>query len=749
MFRYWSCSVACLPQKSVISEIAKADCLFSVAFFQDARCFQMNDSPARRWFSRLIVLIPVGVLLFALFNQTQTFPKPKATKGSIDLSTWNFTQGGNVPLNGEWKFDWQSFQSSADSGSADYIQVPGIWNGHENGNARLPGEGHATYALNVKLPLRNCVYALNVLTVSNAYSLSVNDVPVASNGTFGSDASASRPEYRPQIVTFYADTDVVTIRMIVSNYHHCKGGMWLPVEIGFPQQVQHARDTRVLLEMFLFGCLFIMSLYHFGLYVLRTKDLTALFFGLMCAVIGVRSLLTGEVLINYIVPDLNWFLARKIEYILTFTSPAIYVAFCRKLFPSEWNLWMYRAIEFFGLGLCLFVLFTPTSVFTNTSYVFTGYAWIVGMVTIGVFIKALRKKLEGAGIFLATTLFFLLTIVNDTLNQMELVHTGLYLTFGLLVVTFAQSFSLSSRFSSAFFAAETYASTFRKFVPAQFLTRIAKDGIHSIKPGNAERAEVTVLFSDIRGFTSIAENSPPDEVFRMLNKYLSYVEPPITANNGFIDKYMGDGIMALFEKSETTRSAKFAIDAALQMQAGLESYNQHRIEDGKEPLAMGIGLHIGQVIIGTLGANDRMDSTAIGDAVNLASRIEGMTKMYGVPILASIDTLNALEDRSVYRARFVDNVMAKGKQEPIQIWQVIGNSTEDVSQNYFAMLLAYNDGIRFYRERNIVLAKERFERALKLEPSDRVSEIYLERCVRYLATDDEQHIADIAKLEMK
>lgn len=708
----------------------------------------MSDNRARRWFSALIVLIPVGVLIYALFNQTQEVPKPKAGKGEIDLSRWNFEDGGNVPLNGEWQFCWRSFEVCSDPDSLDYINVPGIWNGHEGRNGKLSAEGHATYAVKVRLPQVG-MYSLNMLTVSNAYSLSVNGVPKAHNGTFGSEAYLSEPEYKPQIVTFYTDTDVVTISLIVSNYHHCKGGMWLPVEIGWPEKIQQARDGRVLLEMFLFGCLFIMSLYHFGLYVLRRKDLTTLFFGLMCAVIGVRSLLTGEVLMNYILPDLDWFLARKIEYILTFTSPAIYVAFCRKLFPSEWNIWVYRAIEWFGLLLCLFVVFTPTSIFTNASYVFTGYAWVVGMITIWVFIKSVRRKLEGAGIFLATTLFFLLTIVNDTLNQIELVHTGLYLSFGLLVVTFAQSFSLSSRFSNAFFTAENYANTFKKFVPTQFLSRIAKDGIHSIKPGNAERDEVTVLFSDIRGFTSIAESMSPEEVFSMLNKYLSYVEPPIGANNGFIDKYMGDGIMALFEKSETTRSAKFAIDAALQMNEALGEYNRHRAIDGKMPLAMGIGLHLGQVIIGTIGANDRMDSTAIGDAVNLASRIEGMTKMYGVSILTSLDTLNALEDKSIYTTRFVDNVTAKGKQEPVQIWQVIGRTGDNITGNYFGMLAAYNQGIDLYREKKITQAKEMFERALALEPGDKVSAIYLERCVKFLASGDDSHIANVAKLEEK
>jgi adenylate cyclase len=712
----------------------------------------MTDSRSRKLFSALIVVLPVCVLIYALFNQTQEMPRPKAKLGSIDLRQWDFSNG-SVRLNGDWTFYWDTLLDPAQPSydSRTFMSVPGIWNGHivnEFGEP-IPAMGYATYKLKVRLPDYGEMRAISILTVSNAYRFYINNELVASNGTVGSSEESSKPQYAPRVVTFIPDTTEITLTMQISNFDHCKGGFWLPVELGEVQQVQSKRDARVLTEMFLFGCLFMMALYHFGLYVLRRKDSTTLFFGLMCLVISTRSMFTGEILINHIFPGMEWHIARKIEYILTFTSPGIYVAFCRKLFPTEWNTWIYRSIVGFGLALIAFVIVTPTTIFTNTSYVFTGYAWVVGMVTIWIFIKALRKKLDGAGIFLATTLFFLLTIVNDTLNQMELIHTGLYLSFGLLIVTFAQSFSLSSRFSNAFFQAETYATTFRKFVPAQFLDRIAKDGIHSIKPGNAERDEVTVLFSDIRGFTSIAETMSPDEVFRMLNEYLTYVEPPISANNGFIDKYMGDGIMALFEKSEATRSAKFAIDAALQMQQALTLYNKHRLEEKKDPLAMGIGLHIGQVIIGTLGANDRMDSTAIGDAVNLASRIEGMTKMYGAGVLVSLDTLQALEDASIYLTRFIDNVMAKGKHEPVQIWQVINKSSENVSGNYFGMLSAYNQGIENFQAKKIPEAKEMFERALALEPTDKVSAIYLERCKLYLETGSEDHISTIAKLEVK
>ncbi|TND09428.1 MAG: family 3 adenylate cyclase [Bacteroidetes bacterium] len=696
---------------------------------------------AKEIFSLTIILLPVIILVYALLTQVQVLNKPRAKNGVMNLQDWDPAKQGNVNLNGAWTFYWNQLLSPADFRASvqplpsGFIQVPGIWNGYALKDKSLPAPGFATYMLDVMLPDSAATYMLSIRTVSNAYTMYINDKPVASNGAVGRDEKSSVPEYRPQLVTITPGTSQVRIIVQVSNFAHCKGGFWLPVEIGLPVQIQRERDSRVLLDMFLFGCLFIMAFYHFGLYFLRRSDPTTLYFGLMCAAIGLRSLLTGENLINNIWPGLDWFLARKIEYLLTFVSVPVYVTFARTLFPKEWNKTVYRVILVFGAGLFLFVLFTPTRIFTVTSYVFTGYAWLTSMYTIFVFARAVFRRQEGAAIFLATSLFFLLTIVNDTLNQLEIVHTGLYLSFGLFVVTFAQSYILSSRFANAFRTTEIYASTFRKFVPAQFMDKIAKDGIESIKAGNAEKGEVTVMFSDIRSFTGLSESMSPDEVFRMLNEYLSYVEPPIRTNNGFVDKYMGDGIMALFEDGNHRSSGYHAVMAALAMQDAMKLFNARRESASLPVLQTGIGLHTGQVIMGTLGGNERMDSTAIGDAVNLASRIEGMTKMYGASLLASEITVKMFGENHGLYIRFVDNVIAKGKTEPVGIWQIIGRKTDPALAVYAALVPAFEEALQEFRKKNFDSAKRKFESCLVILPGDTVSQIYLERCGNE-STDD-------------
>lgn len=686
----------------------------------------------------LFILAAVLAIAIAFFTGNTTSANPKAINGVLDLRTvtGKYT---SIPLNGTWNFYWEKLHNPVTLAAPDapapdtHIAVPGIWNNTEINGKKIPAAGFATYSLLVKNADTSQFFALNLRTMSNAYRLWVDNKLLAENGKVGISKTESDPAYKPQLVVFRPAQPDFRVVVQVSNFHHCKGGFWLAADLGSPETLAHERELRVLLEMFLFGSLFIMALYHFSLYFLRRMDTTVLFFGLMCLIICVRSMFTGEILINNLLPDLGWFTSRRIEYILTFVSAPVYATFSRKLFPKEWNTLVYRIITGFGLSLALIVLLTPSELYTNLSYVFTAYAWLTSIYTLWIFSRAALNRQEGAGIFLATSLVFLLTIVNDTLNQLEIIHTGLYLSLGLFIVTFAQSFSLSSRFANAFRTSEIYASTFRKFVPSQFLDKIAKEGISSIKPGNAEHINGTVLFSDIRSFTSISEKLAPDEVFSMLNRYLAYVEPPIRTWHGYVDKYMGDGIMALFENTTGQSAAINAIHAALHMQLQLRAFNKVRTAAQETELQMGIGLHTGPMIIGTVGGTERMDSTAIGDAVNLASRIEGMTKIYGVHLLASGETVAQPGVRDLFLMRFIDFVAAKGKDEPVEIWEIIGYKTDADAQLRDNQFASYNEALAVFRAQRFAEAKTGFENALRAVPGDTVSQLYIRRCEAFLS----------------
>ena len=204
-------------------------------------------------------------------------------------------------------------------------------------------------------------------------------------------------------------------------------------------------------------------------------------------------------------------------------------------------------------------------------------------------------------------------------------------------------------------AAAKLTGVFEKFVPKEFLNRIAPDGLENLLFGHAESDFVTILFSDIRAFTEISENLSPQELMDFLNGYLREMNPPIMGNHGFVDKFIGDAIMAVFDRPDMSDAdeARSAVEAALGMQKVLEQLNTKRRKLKLDPVAMGIGIHSGNVIIGTVGFEERMDSTVLGDAVNLASRLEGLTKYYGCSLIISEDTLRLLEDQKNYQILFL------------------------------------------------------------------------------------------------
>lgn len=693
---------------------------------------QSKSISSKNLFAAAIILLPVWVLIYLFVNRTSPPVQTKAVRGLLDLSAWN-PDDGNVPLNGEWEFYWNQllepsdFAGSTPPSPTGFINVPGIWNGKKIGGLTIPRNGFATFRLHVLLPPDNRQYALRILTMSNAYRLWVNGREAASNGMPGTDKTTTRPAYHPQVAVLPPASHKLEMVIQIANFYHWKGGFWHPVKLGDLPHIQREHILRLLLQIFLAGCLFIMAFHHIGLFVLRRTDRTTLYFGLVCIIIALRSLLTGENLLQEIVPQLNWFAARKMEFLLTFLSIPVYMRFIHALYREECSRIITRIILYTGYTCATLVLVTPVQWYTFSSYIFTPYSFLFSIYAVVIIFRAALHRREGALLFLITTLFLVLAVINDMLNQTEVIHTGLYLPFGLLMVIFAQAFIIASRSAQAFRTSEIYASTFQKFVPVQFLARVAKDGIQSIKPGNAEKSEISVLFSDIRSFTTLAESMTPDEVFSMLNEYLGYVEPPIRTHHGFVDKYMGDGIMALFEPAGDQHSAMHAVQAALEMQQALARYNRQRQSAGKIPLQMGIGLHTGPVIIGTLGGNERMDSTAIGDAVNLASRIEGMTKMYGAPILISEDTLRNISEPEQFLIRFADTVMAKGKTEPIAIWEVIGRKDDPGLQGWQEFLLAYNQGIVAYRSRHYAEALKIFSAAEPVFPDDALLKLYRQR----------------------
>ncbi len=269
---------------------------------------------------------------------------------------------------------------------------------------------------------------------------------------------------------------------------------------------------------------------------------------------------------------------------------------------------------------------------------------------------------------------------------------------------------------------------YSRFVPGQFLDFLGKKSYVDIRLGDQVQKEMTVLFSDIRSFTEISEQMTPKENFDYINYYLGYMEPVIRNNNGFIDKYIGDSIMALFSDS-----AEDAINAAIEMRIKLSQFNQVMDQFGKPVVNSGIGIHSGSLMLGVVGGEGRMDGTVISDAVNLTSRLEGLTKLYGSAIIISQDTLIKLNNPSQYNYRFLDIVKVKGKSEAVYIFEVIDGDSDDIKQLKLKTKDDFANGVNLYKSIKFKEALAVFEKVNKINPHDQTAELYIGRCKKFIA----------------
>jgi two-component system sensor histidine kinase ChiS len=270
-------------------------------------------------------------------------------------------------------------------------------------------------------------------------------------------------------------------------------------------------------------------------------------------------------------------------------------------------------------------------------------------------------------------------------------------------------------------------AAYSRFVPTQFLNLLQHQSILNVELGDHIEIDMTILFADIRSFTSLSEQMSPQDNFRFINAFLKRVSPIIRHHKGFIDKYLGDGVMALFPESTDN-----GIQAAVEIQNSVREYNKERLADGFDPLRVGIGVHFGRLMLGTIGEAERMEGTVISDAVNLASRLEGLTKLYHVPVVISEQTMMQLEQTAHYQLRPLGKVRVKGKRDVISVYEIFDAEVDEVSRLKLSTRRDLEAGLNFFYDRKMREASEKFEAVLSRYSTDRVAQLYLDRARDYL-----------------
>ena len=274
--------------------------------------------------------------------------------------------------------------------------------------------------------------------------------------------------------------------------------------------------------------------------------------------------------------------------------------------------------------------------------------------------------------------------------------------------------------------------TLERYVSKNLVAEILENPDSYYSSLRGMRVPVTILFSDLIGFTTLAEKADPEALVAQLNEYLSRMTSVIFSNGGTLDKFIGDAIMAVWGNVRslgTAQDAKNCARAALGMRRELNQLNQTWREQGRMGLGMGIGVNHGEVIVGNIGSQERMDPTVIGDAVNLASRLEALTRTYGLDMLVGASVAELVRDEVYLRS--VARVQVKGKTKPVDVFTLIAARGEETDPEFLKWLETYEEALEKFRARDFTDAKILFSRFLEFYPDDLLAKMYLQRALEY------------------
>ena len=307
---------------------------------------------------------------------------------------------------------------------------------------------------------------------------------------------------------------------------------------------------------------------------------------------------------------------------------------------------------------------------------------------------------------------------NNKNTEKNLFSTDENQTMVILTIAFSR---IAKEIKSLFRKQVQLTEAYQRFVPEQLLQSLDKKSILDVQLGNQVQKEMTILFSDIRSFTNISEKLEPAENFKFVNDYLAAVVPSIRKYDGYVDKYIGDAIMALF-----TKKSSDAVNSAIDMLSKLAKLNNKRVKEGLPSISIGIGINTGSVMLGTLGVPDRMEGSVISDTVNLSARLEELTKFYKVPLIISSDTEETLP-KSILR-REIDEIEVKGKINKVRIFEVFHWEQKKYRDKKIELSPIFKKALVFYRKndlKNCYKQLKEYEKTLKDDP---ILNLYFDRC---------------------
>ncbi len=514
---------------------------------------------------------------------------------------------------------------------------------------------------------------------------------------------------------------------------------------------ENARQVYTLMIYLTVGAYFVF------LFIRRRSERENLLFGLFAFSLVVYHFLRTQFKFDL---GLDFVTLKQIQYVNLFLFFPLFYYFQRlyhRALPAFWTKFWDRVmlgvtVIYVGVAAGLFFFEIHVWETVNQRVMQLGF-WPVYILSIFavLLVRAWRRD-NDARIMIAAAVILLVSTVLDVLSSQGKINLPSTTTFTFIFFVLGMALILANRFVRVHEQVQSLNvdlnrtnHAYSRFVPREFLSQLGRGSIIEVEIGDQVLRRMTILFSDIRSFTSLSETMSPEDNFNFLNSYLKHMTPLVQSNNGFIDKYIGDAIMALFPESPDD-----AIRAAVAMQRDINNYNNIRVRDGKKAIEVGIGLHTGNLMLGTIGAEERMEGTVISDAVNLASRIEGVTKVFGAAICVSGTTLQetpAYQER--YHVRFLGSLQVKGKSETVPVYEVYDGSPEAIFELKRSTHALYDRALASYEKRGFDEAIRLLNELLAVFPGDLAARFYLDEARRLMAEGVAADWKPVVKLDSK
>lgn len=284
----------------------------------------------------------------------------------------------------------------------------------------------------------------------------------------------------------------------------------------------------------------------------------------------------------------------------------------------------------------------------------------------------------------------------------------------------------------------------QKFVPSEFIKSLGKAKITEISLGDLAEREVTVVFADIRGFTTISEGLSPKDNFLFVNGFNNRMGPIVRKNGGFIMQYLGDGFMALFPKGPQS-----ALKASVEMHKALQEYNKERALKERLPVKIGVGMQNGKLIMGITGDTDRLDAAIISDTVNTAARIEGLSKHYGTSILLTDSCKKKLDNSDDFDFRYLGAVKVKGKRKPIDLYECINGDQPKLLEHKLKTIGSFQQGLDLYLKKEFAMAAVTFQQIFKLNNQDQTAKLFLNKSATLITKELEEGWKGVESMTIK